>query len=537
MNITTKILSLVSTALIATAAQASPEQIPGFTFSPVTVNFSLPFGKAWKPQGNERYPASENCQPEKLNQIFADLQQMKGNNSPTMPALQDKLQNYITSCEGVLNAGGSNNTADFFAAQAVKYDSHLHPWIQQVDIKLSSGAKVRGLLAIKPQKTPRPLVILQCGLFCSANDDAGKAFFMSMVDETPFNILALGSSSSLDYLQANNFKTMVSGVIEGQSLLEISKKLLNAKSSLRSRISSIHLIGQSLGGQAVLSAGLMDSEQKRRTGSSVISSVFAYCPVIDSHPTFYDRELALFSKTPKKATLINSYMDKGIKNFFTAGRSQDRFLPPFDETLTSSNEQYWRLHDFKNYSDKLSLPTMILESQNDPLVIYNDNIGPFLQSGALQRNTNLAVVITKTGNHCNQKESLGWKPVTYLLKQHVLLHSPEFAPQLKDKTLSVLEASANLALKSGERHVQQIWSATAGQNYLVSTFRIADGKNKIREVSVNIPFTKLQALGLPVNHLWSDLDISRVSRWANTNLQWVYGASGAMDSLQTQIEE
>jgi hypothetical protein len=117
------------------------------------------------------------------------------------------------------------------------------------------------------------------------------------------------------------------------------------------------------------------------------------------------------------------------------------------------------------------------------------------------------------------------------------LHSPEFAPQLKDKTLSVLEASANLALKSGERHVQQIWSATSGQNYLVSTFRIADGKNKIREVSVNIPFTKLQALGLPVNHLWSDLDISRVSRWANTNLQWVYGASGAMDSLQTQIEE
>ncbi len=59
-----------------------------------------------------------------------------------------------------------------------------NPWAEPVLFHLDGGQKVQGLLAMKPDSIPRPLVILRLGIFGSSTEmQAEKFLFMQLFEE------------------------------------------------------------------------------------------------------------------------------------------------------------------------------------------------------------------------------------------------------------------------------------------------------------------------------------------------------------------
>ncbi len=444
----------------------------------------------------------------------------------------------------------------------IYYGLFENPLIRSVKITISETFSdnskhktiVRGLLALKDDKKPRPLVIIKVGLFSSLSSTPPPIlFFMHLFDEAPFNVLLLNSDTGDEYY-IDNKRLSLGGLGEGRQLIQIAQWLRTTQSGLSNRISSLHMLGMSNGGHAVLYAAAYNGHSKAGASSNKgpLDSVTALCPMINfQRSTEYilrDASVflsAYFRRTMKKylnraAQYVPSLEErirlagrldraKDIIGVYTGqllgeykGFSPEWYLPPFKDGQISTANQLYNVNNFIEKSSLVKIPTLVWSTKNDSVIEYSKNAGPLK---AKNQNSKVAVLGTKYGNHCEYSARFGWSLTSRVLTSYILSNSPEFSVE---KGLAPIELDTP-TLRKGERHTTQEWSASKNSPDLRVTFYTyrkfnspfipfgSGEKAHISQFTVTVPYTKLLPLGITVPA--SDAEAQSLTRWLNINVE------------------
>lgn len=171
--------------------------------------------------------------------------------------------------------GVSSNIKSAFNTINLQLDVEAHPFLTPVELNLEGQQKIKAWLGWHGDFKPRPLLIIRGGIFSSSSEFLAERFmWMQFFEQGPFNVLLVESSSGPDFIYTND-KISVGGYFEAQQNLWIAKRLRSKEEPIAKIISSVHLMGISLGGQGVLMA-----HQWNDLNDSPIESFLAYCPVV-----------------------------------------------------------------------------------------------------------------------------------------------------------------------------------------------------------------------------------------------------------------
>jgi predicted alpha/beta-fold hydrolase len=511
----------------------------------------------WDPTGRNNFLTSKDCSQESLRERLW---------RNTSSADQGSAVNdWVHRCQKeIAGPFAKYSYAPLIKYATVAYDFLANPNILGVRATLPDGRVLTGFIAMKPDSKPRPFVIAKCGIFCNGEQSTThRSFMMHLFDESPFHVLALSSNTGSDF-QIENKAFSAGGFDEGRQLYQIAQLVRSPDSPIRERISSVHVVGASLGGSATLFAGLYSSVNDS-PHQEAIQSVTATCPVV----VLETSAKSLFSAQPIStfASFETIHQIRGIYSFVPVlGRffpSDPRWLngkeiykkltkavvayyhgwttktpwdlKPFKGVHIDSLDQYWRLNDFRNYISQVRVPTLTIAAENDKFVKVTDNTK--LLDQALQRlpNKNVGNIFFKQGNHCAFAEANGWGNYSMILREYILTHSPE----AKDhwKAIRVPLRNQEIDLDSRERIVETSWEARAGEGSLRLKFKIfteprfldiyacfaykylKPSTHCYRDVVVKVPIRSLPLdfSGIPK----SKYEVTSLTRIANTNFSVV----------------
>jgi pimeloyl-ACP methyl ester carboxylesterase len=408
-------------------------------------------------------------------------------------------------CEENWNSGESEGLFALLNLGRLNYDLRMNPLVHPVAIQLEDGYKLRGLLALKPDGKKRPLIIAKCGLFCAAaNGPVNKVIMMHMFDESPFHVLILGNMTGPDY-QKDNGIIALGGFEEGRQILDVASLVSSNESTLKDMISSIHVLGLSLGGHAAFYSGLYSALNDY---GPQINSILTMCPVVDLEPTFesifeeytfrgiFYRFLTLehlrriFYDVPVLGRLLNldgspeNYEIKealakaALEHYIDRTRDIPWNMEPFYGEQIDNEEEFWQFNNFLFYPHHVKVPTLVLAAENDALVLSRLN---GIRLGRLvnpQPGVNVKVVNLKEGNHCAFSQSYGWNVFGSLVRSYFLSHSPEFVlnqTTIRTRIDDILETAPwwnQYQLYHNEIQAKQIFEFEKGKDWGRMRFEI-----------------------------------------------------------------
>ncbi len=344
------------------------------------------------------------------------------------------------------------------------------------------GNHLRGRLALQADQH-KPFVILVCGLLCEGTESGLiQSLFSHFYEEAQFHVLILESISSEAY-SIRNSQAVFGGFSEGQELYHLGR-WLKLESSFRSKINSLHLVGSGLGGQSVLYAGLYNDSNPLNDELKAFDSVIAHHPVIDlkkyveqifqtfplsqfSRPLgqkFLDR---LQNRVPKIVELQQRIGFLNNPSFFMgelisanlSHANSSQFLLPFRFSGVHDQNTFWDRNDFKNFSRGFKTPTLILASEDDPFINFQDQVGA-LKVQHQEKSGSLQIVSLKNGGHATWTQSLGWASHFRILRSYIQSHSYDFV--IKREKHRLAWNFAHLPIQSGDRIYSYQWSAEEG---------------------------------------------------------------------------
>lgn len=494
----------------------------------------------WSPSGVNNTLTSNICSQEALRDHLW---------SSTSAAVQARAVNdWLLRCNKEIAGPFSRHTyLTLMKFATVSYDFHENPNIRMVRATLPDGRVLSGIIAMKPDDTPRPFIIAKCGIFCNSEQSTTQRFFMMhLFDETPFHVLALASNTGSDF-QVENKAFSLGGFDEGRQLFEIAQLVRSSASPIRKRISSVHVVGASLGGNAALYAGLYASANIIPPQEG-IQSVTATCPVV----VLENSARRLFSAQPISTLasfetihhlrgiysfvpVLGQYFPpnmrwlKGKKLFdrlmkavvayyhdWTAKKPWD--LKPFTGLQIDSLEQFWHLNDFRHYVSQVTVPTMTISADNDGFITSNLNSQLLNQTLHKASNNNVGNIFLKQGNHCAFAIANGWGNYSMILREYILSHSPEAKDYWKEIQLSL--PNQGFSLSSNEKILGASWMAHEGDDFLILQLKVSGGFHIIdRELNIPIPIKTLpwDFTAIPQ----SSYEVGLLTRFANTRFSVV----------------
>lgn len=356
---------------------------------------------------------------------------------------------YFKACSGELTRRSTTGLLGLLKFTKFVYPFFTHPQVKSFMVTLPDGSKIPGILAMKQDPRPRPLVIVRCGVFCSAAQSAStKSYLMHLFDQSPFNVLILANQTGMDYIYYNH-KVTLGGWSEGYESLEVGR-WMKEKWEHRNRVSSIHFMGISLGGNAAVMGAAFNDSYPLANGQKVFNSVTAICPVISLKPTLDD----LF-----KGQIVGRLFFKNSKDHFKDARQYVHDVPDLltDKRLPASRLQmadfigeiastslqrrgiasttpaYFRSNNFWNLKQEVKTPMMIWASKDDIVVSNKINAQVMEHDDLYERSQNVGVVNLAYGNHCGFSSAYGFQASAALLRTFVLNHSPEFVQSYNQK--------------------------------------------------------------------------------------------------------
>ncbi len=413
----------------------------------------------WTPDGKMENGAYEGCSPAVLESI---LQKNAGSAAKQAQA----LRSFFGQCDQHLSRNAPGQVFQLLWLTGMKYELCDNPNIRRVVAKLDDGKILRGLLALKPGTTKRPLVIVRCGLFCNTGDITQRIMMMHLFDESPFHVLAVNSMTGSEFVRDNGHLG-IGGLDEGAQALNLARIVNGSK--ITDTVSSIHYVGVSLGGQSALYASYMAPHNKVQEGDApAIASSMAICPVVDlepshkglfSRPTVGSHLLAMLGE--QVATVISVIPAIGARLFPEVAQGGAKASPemmtrafvshyrsrgsgwsakPFDDLSINSEADLWRANKFTALAGKpLEVPTLVIAA-NDDMLVPTD-----LNAKALQAKIqgNAGVVRTAGGNHCGFSLAYGWPTMSTIYRNFILSHAPEFAAAKKTKSARIPGVALN----------------------------------------------------------------------------------------------
>lgn len=441
------------------------------------------------PTGYEDWGVLDDCSAGKLGQEIRSIGEDRTLSAIDITErIRDGLQNYFQrplhnngpSCGEELAKKGKHRIIDYSKMANIGYDygeaSNKNIREVRLDItteKLYGFGKqretIRGVLALQDGESPRPFVVVKCALMCAASTDyITKHILAHLFDQSSFNVLLLSNNTSYEYLLDND-RVSIGGMEEGQQLARILR-WLRTKSSFKNKISSLHVVGMSQGGQTALYASIFLNSNdgafnKGDNGEMLVNSNLALCPVINLRGS----SLSAFSKSKASIVLTKSlketlyevvqhsnvpqsvserfknresiYSKTGFRIIETlldanADFHNDRYitpsLPPFTMSFNPDNAQ--EVFEANIFSTKYAhsrnegeLPTLIWSSLDDPIISYRDSgIIPLKENLKEYPDPKLYTLDTKHGQHCAFSLAYGWPFTTEVLRSYVYAHDRDF---------------------------------------------------------------------------------------------------------------
>ncbi|MBS1969818.1 MAG: hypothetical protein JSU04_05900 [Bdellovibrionales bacterium] len=472
-----------------------PQQPPEFP-GDLTVSDGVDPGKhnwfPWDPTGANNFPTSPECSQDALRSLI-----WKSNKTCD----QGKAVNaWVNRCSDEISSPLSRHSfVPLIKYATVDYNFLDNPYIQAVKATLPDGRMLTGFVAMKPGNTPRPFIIAKCGVLCNATQSTThRAFMMHLFDESPFHVLTLANITGSDF-QMQNKAFSVGGFDEGRQLYQIAQLVRSPDSPIASRISSVHVVGASLGGSGALYSGLYSSLNDYPPQQS-IQSVTAVCPVVvveNSAKRLYaakpistvatfetlNRLKSLFGFVPVlgkvlpdgwhrlKGDKLYEKVSEAIYEYYrdwTAKKPWD--LQPFKGTKITSQKQFWQVNDFRNYISDVKVPTLTIAAENDDLVRVDANTKLLTDALKKSPNDSIDTVFFKQGNHCAFGVANGWGNYSMLLREYILTHSPEAKDHWKPNTVRLPELRIPMA--DHERIVETVWRAREGDDNMYLKVKI-----------------------------------------------------------------
>jgi hypothetical protein len=345
------------------------------------------------------------------------------------------LRDYFIRCEKSLRTGSSDLLSNAYLTNFIKLQPSAHPYAKHVIFHLPNGIKLKGLLALKGDSRPRPLVVLRLGIFSNTQEFFPERYlFLQMFEQSPFNMLILESLSGSEFLQ-NNSQYSLGGFDEGIQNYQVAAALQKKEEPLSKLIESIHLFGISLGGHGVLYASLLN-----QLNLPIISSFAAFCPLVNFKESFeYHRSQgfsmalmnywarnrmgllsSLFPKLEADDFIPSLFanLDKVYTTAITLTKEDRLVLPPSSRAAGFfSKNDFWP--DFKD----IKSPILIFATRKDPIVPFEINSRRWLEGEIPLKNVNLKVIPLEEGFHCTIPAAYNWKAWTVILQSYVLKSS------------------------------------------------------------------------------------------------------------------
>lgn len=453
------------------------------------------------------------------------------------------LQARFDRCEKHLKRWSAPQFWKLLKLIAVEYDLHHHRMIREVRIGIGDNVYRRGLLAMKSGR--RPLVIIQCGLFCDIYDIETKVLLMHLYDGTPFHVLAVGSVTGLDYLRSNS-PLKLGGFDEGHQLLELIDLLTASDEPISKLVSSVHLVGASLGAHAVFYSGLYGSARERNP----LASGIALCPVVNYKDAVEnlasggsmaralglqawdilrrilngaeDSELRRLGRLPP-TQLARMVEEVGYRQY--AGK-RDWLPAPLRELELRERADFWRLGEFETHAAGLKMPVFAWASQDDSVVVPAKNIA------RLRGHPFVTTLMSRRGLHCAAPSYYGWDMATVFLRGQILTKSGSF---LNGRVSRSRALDVDAGLHDGETYFSYEWEAKAKHLELRVKIwnpsgRVGNGRcgawdpyfafeGCFRRVTKKIRYGEISASELFAPRTEGEED--SLTRWANSSLRVV----------------
>jgi predicted alpha/beta-fold hydrolase len=525
--------------------------LDGATVSDLSAGFIVPTGAAQKPIDPECY----------FPTIEGDLLAKGASNAEVFRSFKE----YFKRCESRIHEGLPAGVAALAQSSMIKYDIFSHPQIQQVTLTLSDGRTLFGILALKADSRPRPFLVVRCGVLCEAGSSASiRNYMMTLFDESPFNLLILASNTAGVEVIANR-SMLFGGPDEAEQMLEIGN-WLKTESSLKERISSLHMLGISLGGNTAAFTSLYNDNYEKANARRVFESVTGVCPAIELENSMrallrddvvgnvaagqiWDTIKAARSSLPLVRDLLDISRPKpeALPDLMAMGaaRYSVQRLKSFGRSPYSPGDivdmpSFWNQTSFLAQAKQLTTPTFFLAAKDDIIVHTDVNAALVENSGLARRTPDLGVLQVAYGSHCAFAMSYADPIVTSILRTFILANSPEFIE--KRKTANARVNFKIPKLLNWETHVAQEWSIASGDSAFTLRLRIFnpsrgnDSKcfymdpysgdfDCMREERVKVPLANLPVRGLRVPA--NDAEAQSLTRQVNSSLR-VMGADGAL---------
>lgn len=413
-----------------------------------------------------------------------------------------KLNMYFRYCQRELNRNAVPGSLGLVRFSKVIYPFLSHPQVSSFLIKLSNGTKVPAILALKRDPRPRPLVILKCGVFCSAAQTASlKNYLMKIFDQSPFNVLILANQTGMDYIYHNK-RILIGGWTEGEEVIEVGR-WMKENWEHRSRISSMHLMGISLGGNAAMFGASYNDQLALPNGIRVYNSVVAICPVVSLGPTLgklYESQFVgrIFEKTTKEHFLearnyVKDVPDLISEKSFPSSRVD---IPEYIGSLVVNSltrrgididsKKFFFNNNFWNISKNVKTPLLVWASKDDSVVNNRVNTQVVEHDDSYKNSDQVGVLNLMYGDHCGFSTAYGLQASSMVLRTFVLQHSPEFSGQYNKKK-SVRWSYGFNKLAPQQEHIEQIWQFFSKNDKVRIQFKIFDW-NKYSECSEKGPW-------------------------------------------------
>lgn len=458
------------------------------------------------------------------------------------------VNKYFKNCSAELTRRSTLGILGLLKYSSYIYPMFTHPQIKQVVIKLADGTKVPAILAMKNDPRPRPLVIVRCGVFCSAVQSASiKAYTMMLFDQSPFNLLFLANQTGMDYIY-NNKRVTLGGWSEGYESLEVGKWMLE-KWEHKDRISSVHLMGISLGGNAAVLGAAFNDKYPLANGKKVFNSVTSICGVVSLRPTLdklYGGQIVgrIFTKMTKDHFREAREYVKDVPDLITDENipGSRRNMPDYIGLLASESlkrrgiastpESYFKSNNFWNWKEEVKTPLMLWASRDDMVVSNKINTEVVEYSDQYENSPIVGTLNLNYGNHCGFSSAYGMAASAAVLRTFVLNHSPEFVESYNQKQ----ELPWTFGFKkigTTQEHVGQSFTFYSQSEEVKVTFRLfnwngADSCSTsgpwnasgacVQKREYWIPISSLKALGARVPR--TDAEAQAMTREFNTKVEF-----------------
>lgn len=518
------IVALLGLSACTSSALANNSFDEVATFIPETYSAKPSVGKElidWVPTGVPEQQVSHGCTPESLREAV-----LSGKNDP-----QFLIENFLSFCLPHWKTKTTGYEA-LVRFATVDYKFKFSRDISYYKIKLENGRIIRGLLALKPDSKPRPLIIVACGVMCDTGSRTSVYLLTQFFDETPFHVLMISNHTSHTFYEDNKVAGF-GGVNAADTIIRLARAVQNPKTALSKKISEVHAFGVSLGSHETLYAALASSSHIKSFGESPIKSFGTMCTVIDYPKTvgaLYDnglvgkifikssedfmRQIATdlnvdYSNPPRKPNGRVDYNALNSQIFFANQLRFQQMYPqitPWSFPLFDKMDALLEFSKFQNFLTEITQPIFVLASKDDPIVDQRINTQNLLHIEKTFSQSPFTVAFADEGSHCATSMSYGWRNMSLVMQSFFLAHSHEFREQLVQRTLPV--KVSKLVEVFGVEPFSYEWTAEKEKDF-------AKLKLKSSGVLVSSLSVPLSAFGGVVRKPITHVEAQALTRWLN----------------------